>query len=86
MANSDSGVEWSGVGIAELTVRRSIDDDLKEYDLENYDEPTEEEKTAGESRDFFLLIFLLIWRFFLSIWGSFSLDRRIFLLIWGYPS
>lgn len=27
---------------------RSIDDDLKEYDLENYDEPTEEEKATGE--------------------------------------
>lgn len=39
-----------GVEIAELTVGRSLDDDLKEYDLENYDEPTEEEKTAGESR------------------------------------
>lgn len=25
-----------------------IDDDLKEYDLENYDEPTEEEKKTGE--------------------------------------
>lgn len=70
------------MGIAELTVRRSIDDDLKEYDLENYDEPTEEEKTAGESRDLFLLILLLILGFFLSIRG---IDIRIFLLIWDIP-
>ncbi|KAH0602569.1 uncharacterized protein H6S33_008650 [Morchella sextelata] len=28
--------------------KEEIDDDLKEYDLENYDEPTEEEKKTGE--------------------------------------